>query len=82
MNWQVELITICKNGGTDSDIEDYIYEHPDINARDIWNFVYEYYAPNECKGCLHIQMSGLFPCNSCSRRVHVRDFYECKENKL
>ncbi len=76
MEWQNELKKLIKNGCSDSDIEDFVYEHPEINERDIWDYVYEYSAPTECKGCKHIQMSGLMPCSKCSRRVKTEDFYE------
>ena len=78
MNWQEELKKIIENGCTDSDIEDFEIEHPNINGRDIWNYVYEYNAPEGCKGCKHIQMSGLMPCIRCSRKVWLKDFYESR----
>lgn len=75
MNWQENLKRILENGCTDSDIEDFIDEHPET-ASFIWDFVYEYIAPAECKGCKYVQMSGMMPCINCSRRVKVKDYYE------
>lgn len=51
-------------------------EHPEINGKDIWDYVYELDAPEGCKGCIHIQKSGMYPCNECSRRVVLKDYYE------
>ena len=76
MNWQEELNKIIENGCTDSDIEDFEVEHPDVNGKEIWDYVYEYDAPAECKGCKNVQMVGMFPCNRCSRRVDLKDYYE------
>ena len=76
MDWKEELKRIIEKGCTDSDIEDFKDEHPEIKAKDIWDYVYEYDAPNECKGCRFIQMSGMMPCIRCSRRVVVKDYYE------
>lgn len=78
MEWQDELRKLIVNGCSDSDIEDFVEEHPDVNGRDIWDFVYEYGAPNECKGCKYIQFLGMTPCIGCSRRVKVKDFYESR----
>lgn len=78
MEWKDELKKLIENGCSDSDIEDFETEHPNVNGKDIWDYVYEYHAPEECKGCKHIQLSGMFPCIRCSRRVKVKDFYEGK----
>lgn len=75
MDWKDELNKILDNGCTDSDIEDFIDEHPEVDEN-IWDYVYEYCAPDVCKGCKHIQMSGMMPCMMCSRRVKVTDYYE------
>lgn len=65
-----------KNGCTESDIEDFVVEHPEVSGRDIWDYVYERTAPDKCKGCKYIQMDGMMPCVRCSRRVEVKDYYE------
>lgn len=75
MNWKDELKKLIENGCTDSDIEDFETEHPNVNGKEIWDYVFEYNAPDACKGCLHIQMSGMFPCTMCSRRVEIIDRY-------
>ena len=73
--WKEEIKNIIDNGCTDSDIEDYVFEHPEINGTDIWNYVCEYIAPKECRGCKYIQYSGMYPCNACTRQVKLQDFY-------
>lgn len=78
MNWKEDLKKILKNGCTDSDIEDFVIEHPNADEKEIWDYVFEYSAPEECKGCKHIQMSGFMPCNMCQRRVKVKDYYESR----
>ena len=85
MDWKEELKKILENGCSDSNIEDFINfinEHSDVDvdAREIWNYVYEYDAPEECKGCKFIQQSGMMPCTNCSRRNKVKDYYEPREN--
>ena len=76
MDWKEELKKILENGCTDSDIEDFIFENKNINVKDIWNYVYEYNAPDVCKGCKYIQHTGMMPCNMCSRVIKVKDYYE------
>lgn len=76
MGWQEELKNVVENGCTDSDIEDFVTEHKGVNGKDVWNYVYEYNAPKECKGCKFIQMSGLMPCIKCSRSGRIKDYYE------
>ena len=77
MSWKDEVNKILDNGCTDSDIEDFIDEHPEVDEN-IWDYVYEYGAPDVCKGCKYIQYSGMFPCSGCSRRVKLVDFYESR----
>lgn len=76
--WREEIKNIVNKGCSDSDIEDYIKKHSNINGKDIWNYLYELNAPKECKGCVHIQMSGMFPCNVCTRKIQLKDYYETK----
>lgn len=78
MNWEDALKKIIENGCSDSDIEDFVDEHPKVNAREIWDYVYEYYAPDGCKGCKYIQRAGTMPCIVCLRRTSVKDYYESK----
>lgn len=81
MNWKEELEKMLKDGCTDSDIADFMYDHPDVRGRDIWIFAYEYHAPAKCKGCKHISRSGgCYPCATCSRRIEVKDYYEPRED--
>lgn len=78
MNWEDELRKIIENGCSDSNIEDFVDEHPEIKAKEIWDYVYEYYAPDICKGCKHIQRAGMMPCIECVRRANRKDYYESK----
>lgn len=48
MNWKEELEKILESGCSDSDVEDFIHEHSDVDDEEIWNFVYEY---NISPGC-------------------------------
>lgn len=75
MDWKEELGKLLEKGCSDSDIEDFVDEHPDVDGKDIWDYVFEYNAPEGCRGCKYIQYSGMFPCNRCLRRVNVKDFY-------
>lgn len=77
MNWKKDIEMMYKAGCTDSDIEEYIDLHfTELNGKEVWDYVYELDAPQECKGCKHIQMTGMPPCNNCSRRVKLKDYYE------
>ena len=76
-DWKDKITKIIENGCSDSDIEDYITEHPNIKGKDVWNFIYEYDAPTQCHGCKYIQFRGMHPCTSCSRRV-LKDYYEAR----
>lgn len=80
MDWKKELNKILKNGCTDSNIEDFIEKHPEINEN-VWDYVFEYNAPVCCKGCKYIQYSGMHPCQNCSRRNTLKDYYVSKENQ-
>jgi len=77
MDWKDELKTIIEKGCTDSDIIDFIDEHSDIDGEDIWDYVYEYNAPKQCKGCEFIQMSGIVPCIHCTRQA--KDYYKARQ---
>ena len=79
--WKEELTTLLENGCTDSDIEDFVQKHKGTDGREIWDFVGEYYAPERCKGCKHIQMLGMYPCNVCSRNRISEDHYESTQKK-
>lgn len=78
MSWQEDLNKILENGCTDSDLEDFISEHPNVSGRDIWDYVYDYNALDGCKGCKYIYYSGKNPCSRCSRRVEIKDYYESR----
>lgn len=78
MDWKETLKKILENGCTDSDIEDFVFEHPEINEKDIWNYVSEYHAPKACKGCEFIQMSGMMPCINCKRQTQLKDYYKAQ----
>lgn len=83
MHWKKELSEIMKKGCSDSDIEDFIEEHSEseLDGKEVWNFVYEWYAPKECRGCEHIQREGMYPCTNCSRRLVVKDHYQKRSTK-
>lgn len=78
MDWKEELRKILENRYTDSDIEDFAIEHPNVDGKDIWDFVFEYIAPGVCKGCKHIQRANMMPCIRCSRKVKVKDYFEAR----
>lgn len=78
MDWKIELESLLVKHHTDSDIEDFVAVHPEVNSKDIWDYVYEREAPDSCKGCGNIQRSGTFPCNRCSRKIKVEDYYESR----
>lgn len=79
INWKEELKLISEKGCTDSDIMDYIEEHPNINEREIWDYIYELSAPEHCKGCEFIQMNNMYPCNVCIRRNELKDYYKRRQ---
>ena len=80
LEWKKEIDVLLSSGSaTDSDIEAYIENHPQIRGRDVWNYISELTVPEECKGCVYIQMSGMYPCNVCKRQNILSDYY--KENK-
>ena len=78
MDWKEELEILLDDICTDSDVMDFIDEHPKVNPRDIWNYVYEHDAPDCCKGCKYIQYSGMYPCQNCSRRNTLQDYYKSR----
>ena len=71
-----ELSGLLKSGCTDSDIRQFIQKHPDIAGKDIWNYVSDYYAPEQCKGCKHVQLIGMYPCSCCSVNGTSKNYYE------
>lgn len=73
------ITALCKKGCTDSDIEDYCHEHG-INTGKAFHFLSVQFAPEQCKGCKHVDMlPNIAPCNSCSRIY--KDRYEKEEPK-
>lgn len=75
-DWKQALYTLLEGHPSDSDIEDFATDHPDIDGKLIWDEVYEYDAPKECKRCVYIQHTNMHPCDRCSRRVTVKDYYK------
>lgn len=80
MDWKEPLNKILENGCTDSNIEDFIdfinkHSDVDVNTKEIWDYVYEYNAPEECKGCKFVQLSGMMPCINCLRQNKLKDHY-------
>lgn len=72
-----QLQEFLERGCSDDDLCDYIEEHG-LNARDVWLFEAELYAPEYCKGCKHILcIYGERPCTRCSRGR--TDMYEKRE---
>lgn len=78
MAWQDEIESIVKNGCTDSDIEDYLEEHSELDGKEVWDYVYELDAPEQCKKCKFIQMRNMYPCNMCTRQNQLKDYYESR----
>lgn len=78
MSWKNELNKLMEEGISDSKIEDFIESHSKINPKEIWDYVYEHNAPEQCKGCRFIQKSDIMPCIRCSRRIKVKDYYEIR----
>lgn len=78
MNWKEELIQIINKEYTNSDIEDFAEGHPDIKANEIFDFVAELSAPEQCKGCKRVSMIGMGRCLSCTRQPGLEDWYESK----
>lgn len=75
-NWKEELSGLLKSGCTDSDNRQFIQKHPDISGKKIWNYVSDYYAPEQCKGCIHVQLIGMYPCSCCSVNGTSKNYYE------
>ena len=76
--WKEDLKKIIetKDYLTNSDIEDLTDKYPE-DAKEIWKFIYELSAPEQCKGCKYIGFySRMYPCNCCTRQEDLKDFYE------
>ena len=37
--WKDKIEEIIANGGTDSDIEEYLYKHPNFNVDEVWAYI-------------------------------------------
>ena len=73
-----ELRKLVESGKfrTDSDVDDYAEERG-LSVRDVEQAIWEIISENTpCHGCKHVTLmsTGLYPCNSCSRRA--KDLYE------
>lgn len=45
--------------------------------------VYEYNKPKQCRDCEFIQrLSGMKPCNHCTRQAELKDYYKPRSNKI
>lgn len=76
--WKEDLkkLSETKENLTDSDIMDLTDKYPE-DAKEIWQFIYELSAPEQCKGCKYIGLySRMYPCNCCIRQEDLKDFYE------
>lgn len=78
ISWKNELNKLMEEEISDSKIEDFIELHSKTNPKEIWDYVYEHNAPEQCKGCRFIQKSDTMPCIRCSRRIKVKDYYEIR----
>ena len=78
MDWKEEIKNIVTKGCSDSDIEDYIDEHPSLNGREIWDYIAELGAPEGCKGCKYVQLIGMGHCLSCTRQANLKDYFEAR----
>lgn len=77
---------------TDSDIEDFIEDFkyanwratgqsPKAFAKDVWNTFYKLLAKGTpCEGCKNVGCWGRFPCDHCSRKLTVKDYYSTEQN--
>lgn len=78
MTWKDEIKLIIENGCTDSDIEDFVELHPEVNGKDIWDYASDLGAPEQCKGCKYVQLIGMGRCLSCTRQPNLEDYYESR----
>ena len=83
MGWRDEVKQIMTNSGcSDADLENflsYLKEHPELDQKEVWNYVYELNVPEKCKGCKHVQsFNESYPCNACIRHKVMQDFYETR----
>lgn len=68
---------------TDSDVEEYAEER-NLNVRDLEEMIWVIISEDTpCYGCRYVTMmgTGLYPCNSCSRNVRIKDLYEGSDEK-
>ena len=78
MKWIEDLKKIIetKDYLTDSDIEELVDKYPE-DAEEIWQFIYELSAPEQCRSCKYIGLyNKTYPCNCCTRQENLKDFYE------
>lgn len=61
-------------GCSDSDIEDYCYEH-NLSPKSAFHFISVEEAPACCKECKFVDFyASMYPCTSCVR-AHLKDFF-------
>ena len=71
------LKELCKQGCTDSDIEDWCEEHG-VPEKQAFHQVAVWLAPKCCQGCMYIDFyDSAHPCNSCCR--NKQDYYRRSE---
>lgn len=75
MDWKEEVKKIVMGGCTDSDINEYIEGHPELNGKDVWDFVCDLRDSENCKGCIFVKIYGFGPCPNCSRRATLLDYF-------
>lgn len=81
--WKEDLKKLLetKENLTDSDIEDLTDKYPE-DAKEIWQFIYELIAPEQCKGCKYIGLyNKTYPCNCCTKQEHLKDYYESERDE-
>ena len=72
---ELKKLIESKKSITDSDIEDFCYEH-NVSRRAIFHQLAEWSVPETCRGCEHVDMyPNMPPCSSCSRS-HPVDHYQ------
>lgn len=78
--WKKELkIKLDSGVNITTMTDDEFFKKYGISMKDIWDYVFDEYKPSplkQCIGCKFLNVSKDSPCNKCSRKVKLKDYYE------
>ena len=81
IEWKKDLQNLLDNGVNIMNAAADFSNKYNVSMKDIWDYVFDEYKPKplkQCEGCRFWKSRNTknAPCNKCSRKVKLKDYYE------